>query len=74
MNFRDPHENDHCVANAGWPGIHGLPMLKVDVPQLFDRHVDLKRQIDLGVRIYLAGIPAQHSRRIAATAPGCGYW
>lgn len=54
--FRD--ENDHYMANAGWSGIHGLAMLKVDTPELFQRHVDLERQIALDVRIFLAGIGA----------------
>ena len=49
-------EDDHYLANAGWSGIHGLATLKVDTPQLFERHVDLERQIDLDVRIFLAGI------------------
>lgn len=55
--FRD--EDDHYLANAGWSGIHGLATLKVDMPQLFERHVDLQRQIDMEVRIFLAGIHAQ---------------
>ncbi len=54
--FRD--EDDHYLANAGWSGIHGLATLKVDMPQLFERHVDLARQIDLEVRIFLTGIHA----------------
>lgn len=54
--FRD--EDDHYLANAGWSGIHGLATLKVDMPQLFERHVDLERQIDLEVRIFLTGIRA----------------
>ena len=44
------------LANSGWSGIHGLAILKVDTPELFERHIDLERQIDLGVRIFVAGI------------------
>jgi AcrR family transcriptional regulator len=53
------NEDDHYMANAGWSGIHGLATLKVDTPLLFERHVDLERQIDLDVRIFLAGIRAE---------------
>jgi hypothetical protein len=33
-------------------------MLKLDTPELFQRHVDLERQIELSASIFLAGISA----------------
>jgi len=50
------------LSNSAWAGIHGLATLTIDAPELFRRHIDLMRQIDLSLEIFIRGVrPSQDS-------------
>ncbi len=46
-------EDIRYLTNTAWAGIHGLATLVIDMPDLFEQHIELERQMDISVRSLL---------------------
>ena len=46
-------EDLRYLTNTAWAGIHGLATLVIDMPEVFKRHIDMQRQIEISVRTLL---------------------
>jgi AcrR family transcriptional regulator len=46
-------EDLRYLTNTAWAGIHGLATLVIDMPEVFERHIDMERQIEISVRTLL---------------------
>lgn len=46
-------EDLRYLTNTAWAGIHGLAILVIDMPALFERHIELDKQMDSSVRALL---------------------